>query len=51
MTNLTVTRKPQTAFLALKLTYSNVEFNKFLGEDPGPPPPHKGEGEGGERKV
>jgi len=34
----------------LKLTYSNLEFQNFLGEDPRTPSSTGGEGKGGEEK-
>jgi hypothetical protein len=30
-------------WIAPKLPYSNVEFQNFLGDDPGPPAPRRGD--------
>ena len=42
--------KPPACQNVLKLTYSNLEFQNFPGEDPRPPSSRGGKGKGGEEE-
>ena len=46
--NTHICKPPFACQNVLKLAYSNIEFQNFLGEDPGPPTSRGGEGRGRE---